>query len=146
MATVNDILEKKGTHVYTIQSNATVREAVLLMNDHKIGALVVLNRENKIAGMFTERDVLKRIVVEQRDPSQTSVNDVMTHEISCCATHTALDEARAAMKNRRIRHLPVVDAEGHILGMISIGDLNAFDTANQEQEIFLLNEYMHGRV
>jgi CBS-domain-containing membrane protein len=70
----------------------------------------------------------------------------MTEEVICCTPQTTLEEAGGAMKNRRIRHLPVVDDEGHLLGLISIGDLNAFHQADQEQTIFLLNEYLYGRV
>jgi CBS-domain-containing membrane protein len=70
----------------------------------------------------------------------------MTAEVACCTPGTSVEEARAAMKNRRIRHLPVVDSQGRLRGLISIGDLNAFESANQEQTIFWLNEYLCGRV
>jgi CBS domain-containing protein len=96
--------------------------------------------------MFTERDVLKRVVGEQRDPVRTTVGEVMSSEVVCCSPDTPLEEAGAAMKNRRIRHLPVVDDEGHLRGMVSIGDLNAFQSASQEQTIFFLPEYLYGRV
>jgi CBS domain-containing protein len=145
MAQVREILERKGRQVWTVGRDATVLQAALLMNEHKIGALVVTDG-GRIAGMFTERDVLRRIVGEQRDPARTAVADVMTTEVACCSLETALDEASGAMKNRRIRHLPVVDGDGGLLGLVSIGDLNAFHQASQEQTIFLLNEYLYGRV
>ena len=145
MATVRELLERKGTHVWTIGLDATVLQAALLMNEHKIGALVVLD-EGQIAGMFSERDVLQRIVAEQRDPVHTTVKEVMTTEVVCCTTETSVDEARGAMKDRRIRHLPVADGDGQLLGLISIGDLNAHLQASQEQTLFLMNEYIYGRV
>ena len=145
MATVSDIMAKKGTRVWTVSPEATVLRAAQLMNEHKIGALVVLH-DDRIVGMFTERDVLRRVVGEERAPASTSVADVMTTEVACCSARTPLEEARAAMKNKRVRHLPVVDEEGRLHGLISIGDVNAFDAANQEQTIFWLQEYMHGRV
>jgi CBS domain-containing protein len=145
MATVRDILEIKGRTIVSIGPEATVLNAAIVMNEHRIGALVVMDGA-KVVGMFTERDVLQRVVTEQRDPARTRVAEVMTPEVVCCTPETRLEEVRGAMKNRRIRHLPVVDGGGHIWGLISIGDLNAYQTASQEQTIFLLEAYLHGRV
>jgi len=145
MATVSDIMAKKGTKVWTIGKDATVLQAAHLMNEHKIGALVVVE-DDRLVGMFTERDVLRRVVGEERPPSTTKVEEVMTKQVACCSRETPLDEARAAMKNRRIRHLPVVDEEGRLRGLLSIGDLNAYQTANHEETIFWMQEYIHGRV
>src|SRR5579875_1476660 len=152
MATVRDILAKKGRQVWSIGGEAKVRGAARFMTEHNIGALLVLDGE-RIAGMFSERDILQRVVAEGRDPARTTVSDVMTVEVACCTPETSLEEARGAMKNRRIRHLPVVDSDERLLGLISIGDLNAFQVAHQEQTIFhqeqtifLLNEYLYGRV
>jgi CBS domain-containing protein len=145
MATVRDILAKKGPQVWSIGGEATVLDAARFMTEHKIGALLVLDGEH-IVGMFSERDILQRVVAEGRGPAQTLVSDVMTDEVACCTPDTSLEEARGAMKNRRIRHLPVVDGDERLLGLISIGDLNAFQVAHQEQTIFLLNEYLYGRV
>ena len=145
MATVRDILTKKGSQVWSLTGETTVLHAAQFMAQHKIGALIVLNGEH-IAGMFSERDILQRVVAEGRDPAHTMVGEVMTVEVACCPPDTTLEEARGAMKNRRIRHLPVVDGDERLLGLISIGDLNAFQVAHQEQTIFLLNEYLYGRV
>jgi len=145
MPTVKDILERKGSQVFTIGKGATVLEAAVLMNEHKVGGLVVIE-DGRVAGMFTERDVLRRVVGEQRDPARTTVAEVMTAEIACSTLETTLEEARGAMKNRRIRHLPVMDGDQRLLGLISIGDLNAYDGFAQEQTIYLLQEYLYGRV
>jgi len=145
MATVSDIISKKGTQVWTVGKEVTVLQAAQLMNEHKIGALVVLEG-GRLAGMFTERDVLRRVVGEERAPATTTVADVMTSEVACCTPQTPLEETRTAMKDMRIRHLPVMDDEGRLQGLLSIGDLNAFDAASQEQTIFWMQEYMYGRV
>src|SRR5436190_22135521 len=104
MATVREILARKGSQTFTVGKGATVLEAALLMNEHKIGALVVIE-DGRVVGMFTERDVLRRVVGEQRDPGQTRVADVMSAEVVCCTLATTIDEARGAMTNRRVRHL-----------------------------------------
>jgi CBS domain-containing protein len=143
--TVKSILAEKGGHVWSVGPGATVLEAALLMNEHKIGALVVMEG-GRLVGVFTERDVLRRVVGERRDPVATRVADVMTTEVLCSGPEMTLEEARGVMKNRRIRHLPVLDGDGRLLGLVSIGDLNARQEHAQEQHIHLLNEYLYGRV
>ena len=144
MTLVREILQKKGSQVWSIGTGATVLQAALLMNEHKIGGLVVID-QGRVAGMFTERDLL-RLVAERRDPAQTAVGEMMTSEVVCCSPLTPLDEAKSAMKNRRVRHLPVLSDDESLLGVISIGDLNAHETADQQQTIFLMSEYLYGRV
>ena len=145
MSTVRQILARKGSHVFTIGKHATVLDGALLMNEHRIGALVVVEDE-QVVGMFTERDVLQRVVADQRDPARTLVAEVMTREVACCTPDTPLDEARGAMKNRRVRHLPLVDGDNRLQGLISIGDLNAHEASDHEHTIYLLQEYLYGRV
>lgn len=145
MPMVRDILARKGSHVWSLGADVTVLQAAQFMTEHHIGAVVIRDGE-RIVGMFSERDILQRVVAEAREPASTLVGDVMTIEVACCTAETSLEEARGAMKNRRIRHLPVVDGHDRLLGLISIGDLNAFQVAEQEQTIFLLNEYLYGRV
>jgi CBS domain-containing protein len=142
--TVKSILANKGSYLWSVGPGATVLEAAMLMNEHKIGALVVLEGGH-LVGVFTERDVLRRVVGEARDPSRTRVAEVMTAEVLFCTPETSLEEAAGVMKNRRIRHLPVCDGD-RLLGMVSIGDLNAQQAHDQEQHIHLLNEYLYGRV
>ncbi len=145
MATVRDILAIKGPHVLSIGPAATVLDAAVLMNEHKVGSLVVMSGGNVI-GIITERDILQRVVVPRLDPGQTLVQDVMTIELVCCQPHTSLEEARGVLKNRRIRHLPVVDEAKQLVGMISIGDLNAHEAHDHEVTIHVLQEYIYGRV
>ncbi len=145
MNTVKNILAAKGGQVWSVGPGATVLEAAMLMNEHKIGALIVMEG-GRLVGIFTERDVLRRVVGEARNAEATRVADVMTGEVLCASPEMTLEEARGVMKNRRIRHLPVLDADGRLLGMVSIGDLNARLEHAHEQHIHLLNEYLYGRV
>jgi CBS domain-containing protein len=108
-----------------------------------VGSLMVLDGD-RVVGIITERDLLQRVLAEQRDAGKTPVEDVMTTEILCCQLHTTIDEARSVMKDRRVRHLPVVDDEG-LHGVISIGDLNAYEAHSQEVTIHVMTEYIHGR-
>src|SRR5436309_2138678 len=126
MATVADVLAHKGNRVYTVSPTATVLEATRRMNRHKIGALVVTSSSvddadscTRVAGMITERDVLMRLVGEQRDAAHTLVEEIMTVDVAFCRMETSLDEVSAMMRERRIRHLPVCDADGgELRGMI----------------------------
>jgi len=145
MATVKDILLVKGPRVLSIGPEATALDAARLMNQHKVGALLVMDGDH-IVGMFTERDILRRIVAEERPACTTRVDEVMTTEVVCCRLHTTIEEARGAMMNRRIRHLPVVDDAQALLGLISIGDLNAYEAHHHEVTIHFLEEYIHGQV
>ena len=146
MPSVQDILSNKSSRkVHTIRPGATVLDAIQRMNEHGIGALVVTEGD-QVVGMFTERDVLRRVVASQRAPGDIFVAEVMTTEVACTGPKEDLDEVRTVMKNRRIRHLPVCDEDGNLLGMVSIGDLNAYDASNQEATIHFLNDYIYGRV
>jgi len=145
MANVRDLLAVKGTHVLSIGVHATVLDAAVLMNEHKIGALVVID-QGRVVGMFTERDVLRRIVAERRDPAAARIGEVMTADVVCGVPETSLEEASTVMKERRIRHLPICGTDGILAGLISIGDLNAFHADSQERTIHHLNEYLYGRV
>ena len=144
MATVSDILAVKGSHVLSIGPKATVLDAAVLMNEHKVGSLVVMSG-GQLIGIISERDILMRVVVPRLDPGQTVVQDVMTIEVVCCQLHTPLEEARGVLKNRRIRHLPVVDDAKQLIGLISIGDLNAHEAHDHEFTIHVLQEYIQGR-
>ncbi len=146
MTTLNEILrEKKGEPLFDIDQEATVLEAVQMMNERSIGALIV-RHEGKMVGIFTERDVLRRVVGKQLDPAVVRVADAMTTRVICCTPTTSMEEARELMKTRRVRHLPILDDAGEPVGIVSIGDLNAHLTTDQEATIHHLHEYLHGRV
>jgi CBS domain-containing protein len=144
MATLKDILAGKDNKVISIVPGATVMEAAVLMNQYRIGFLVVIDGERPV-GVFSERDILRRIVVARLDPGKTLVKEVMSTEMLVCNPTTSVEEARSVMKNRRIRHLPVVDGQERLVGVVSIGDLNAFNANTQEQTLHVLQEYIYGR-
>lgn len=145
MATVNDILKAKpNLSVLTAEKSETILAATQRMNEHSIGSLIVTDG-GRLCGIFTERDVLRRVVVEQRNPAETLVGEVMTTHIAVCSLDTSIDEVRSIMKTHRVRHLPVVNDDGELLGLISIGDLNAYLANDREVTLHFLNEYLHGR-
>ena len=141
MPTAQDILDKKRRDLAIIGEEATVMEAATMMSDWRIGSLVVGRRE-KIVGIFTERDVLNRVVARHLDPLKTIVKDVMTTPVACCQPTTKLAECRSVMTEKRIRHLPVVK-ENRLVGMISSGDILALENAEQQRTIEYLHEYLY---
>ncbi len=145
MATVNDVLKQKGSQVFSIGPKASVLDAALLMNEHRIGGLVVLHNTG-VAGIITERDVLRRVVAQRADPATVAVRDVMTKDVYVCQKHVSIEDARSIFKNQRIRHLPVVDDHGRLEGMVSIGDINGWKLNGQEQTIHYLKEYLYGEM
>ncbi len=141
MPTARDIIAKKPKDVAIIDEEATVMEAAKIMSDRHIGSLVV-GRLEKVVGIFTERDVLNRVVARHRDPLETIIKDVMTTPVACCQPTTKLAECRSVMTEKRIRHLPVVK-ENRLLGMISIGDILAVERGEQQRTIEYLHEYLY---
>ena len=143
MGTIADILEDKGTDVHTISPDATVFEAVSLMVEHNVGALMVLDGD-EIAGIITERDYLRRVAVVGRTSRETSVSEIMTRPVVYAGSDTEIEEAMAIMTDRRFRHLPVVDG-GRLRGIVSIGDLVKYRSKEQAFEIKYLTEYITSR-
>lgn len=143
MSTVRNILVGKGKDVATIAHDKTALDAAKIMHDSHIGSVLVM-RDGKIAGIFTERDLMNRIVAEQRDAGTTRVVDVMTERITCCSPDTTLDTCRSAMTKNRIRHLPVLDDDGKLVGIISSGDILARELKDTEETLRYLHEYISG--
>jgi CBS domain-containing protein len=145
MPTVSDVIASKGmSRVHSISPDATVLDAVEKMNQLKIACLLVMD-EGQIVGIFTERDVLQRVVGQMLRPTDTPVSDVMTRDVVCIEPDTHLDDVSTLMKDRRVRHLPVCD-HGKVVGMVSIGDVNAMHASHQQATLHYLNEYIYGRV
>ena len=145
MPTVSDVLAVKGNQVHSVSPKTTVLDTIRKMNQHKIGAVLVM-QDGQVAGMFTERDVLRRVIGEERNPATATVDQVMTEDVICCKPETDLDEVSTIMKQKKIRHVPICDDDGKLHGMVSIGDVNAYHASNQEAQIHFLNEYIYGRV
>ena len=144
MPSASDLLRLKSGELYTIEPTATVLAATRIMNTRHVGALLVMTAE-RLDGIFTERDVLTRIVAQGRDPSTTLTSAVMTTELFCCEPATDLDEIAEVMRKRRIRHVPVRRRDGHVMGVISIGDVNAFHVSNKQATIDGLCSYINQR-
>src|SRR5579871_5367689 len=123
MTTAFDILSEKGMEVYSISPDASVLEATRRMNRHRIGAMIVME-DDRVAGIFTERDVLQRVIGEMRSPSDVLVGEVMTRDIVCAGPETTMEELSEIMRSRRVRHIPICEEDGKLMGVISIGDIN----------------------
>ena len=150
MATVSHLLAvKNSSHVFSVAPDSTVFEATRLINAERIGALLIIQKctpSHKLVGIFTERDVLRRVVAAKRQPEHTKVSDVMTREIITCTVETQLDDLAELMRGKRIRHLPVLHKNESIAGFISIGDLNAYQAGYCELALQEAENYIHGRV
>ena len=143
MSRIESILAHKGAQVVTAEPTGTAMDAAMLMNEHRIGALVVVEA-GRVVGMFTERDVLRRVVAKRLDPAEVALRDAMTTDVVCCHPDTRIDEARSVFMDCRIRHLPVVDQDGGLLGMVSNGDLNAHELHGSKAQVAALEEYLYG--
>jgi CBS domain-containing protein len=141
--TLGTVLAKKGPSVSFVAPEITVLEAVRKMNQERIGSVLVCV-SNELVGIFTERDVLTRVVDAGRDPSTTKIVDVMTTEVETVRSATGVKEAMALISERRFRHLPVID-DGKLLGVVSSGDLTRWVSRNQEGHIKDLVNYITGK-
>ncbi len=142
METVAAILKEKGPVVHQLPPSATVMQAVEAMCAAKVGSVLVV-REQRPVGIFTERDLMTRVILAHRDPASTSLEDVMSTDVICVEETTSTTAAMALMTERRIRHLPVV-SEGKVVGLVSIGDLVRQQASKQSYEIRMLTNYIMG--
>lgn len=137
------LLDDKGRQVFSIGPGVTVRDAVHEMNRHGVGALLVMSG-NEVVGIFTERDVMRRVLEENRDLDSTRIADVMTRELVVVSPGTKVEEAMAVVTEKRCRHLPVMD-EGTLVGLVSIGDLTRWMSRHQAIHIKDLVNYIVGK-
>lgn len=137
---VADLLQSGGVLIYSSPSS-TVAEAVQRMTQHNIGSMLVMQKGRHLIGIFTERDLLQRVVVKKRDPETTKIADVMTKDVIVVASDTPRDEVLQIMEKHHIRHIPVSDGR-QVLGVISLRDVLRFENAEKEFEISQLREYI----
>jgi CBS domain-containing protein len=135
------VLAHKGSNVETVSPETKVLVAVQRMNERKIGALLVIDRGRPV-GIFTERDVLVRVVSAGLDPGTTPVNEVMTRSPVVIRSDVTVNQAMLVITERRCRHLPVID-DGELRGLISIGDLMSWLVRYQQRTIEDLYDYMN---
>ena len=143
--TIDVLLKEKSYNVYCIHPEDSVYEGAVKMAAANIGALLVMDGPD-ILGIFTERDVLTKVIAKGYDPQQVAIADVMTHIVVCVSLDTTTEEAMSIMTDKRIRHLPVMD-RGELVGLVSIGDVTKWLSTvhlRQTQEIDELIHYIHG--
>lgn len=143
MKTVADILRSKPSQaIFTITPDATVLEAITLMAEKGIGALVVTEAD-KVVGIISERDYARKIILMERSSYDTPVSDIMTHEVMYVDPRKTNQDCMALMTENRMRHLPVLE-NGRLLGLISIGDLVKDIISEQQYIIEQLEQYIRG--
>lgn len=140
--TVARVLTDKGAEVISVAPNATVYEALEVMESHNIGAVIVLAGEN-LVGILSERDYARKVVLLDRMSRKTRVSTIMTSEVVTVEPATTMVDCMGIMTERKIRHLPV-DVEGTIVGVISIGDVVKAIIAQQRSLIDQLEQYITG--
>ena len=144
MTQVAEILVEKGRGLLKIDADASIHEAVEQMVEENVGSLLV-TESGEVTGIVTERDYLRRVVVEGRTDRETPVREIMSSPLIVVTPQTSIDECMALMSDRRIRHLPVVDDRGGVVGIVSIGDVVKFKSKQQSFEIKFLHEYIGAR-
>ncbi len=141
--TIRQLLNKKGNHVWSISPNATVYEALELMAEKNIGAVLVMEGD-KLLGIFSERDYARRCILLNRRSKETAVKELMTADVITIPPSATIDDAMALMSEHHIRHLPVVE-DGKVVGVVSIGDIVKAVIENQAHIISHLEGYITGK-
>jgi CBS domain-containing protein len=143
MGNVSQIIAAKGSSVHSVPPGAIVYDSIETMVGRNVGSVLV-QEGDRIVGIFTERDYLRRVLLEDRDPKKTRVAEVMTPRIIAVDPQRSIEECMAIMTQQRIRHLPVMDGN-RLAGIISIGDVVKHLSKEREVEIRYLTEYITGR-
>jgi CBS domain-containing protein len=138
--TVKDILRAKGSVVWSVKPDESVFEALKLMAEKDVGGLVVMNGDH-LAGIITERDYARKVIIEGRSSKETPVTDVMTKKVLCVTPERTVDECLALMTEKRLRHLPVLE-DKNVIGIVSIGDLVKAIIEEQRLLIDQLQQYI----
>ncbi len=142
MKLIKHLLDRKGRQIVSIKPDASVLDAIRLMAEKNIGAVLVMNG-GKLLGILSERDYARKVVVKGRASDTTAVADIMTANVVTTTSSEAVDTCMALMTDRRIRHLPVMD-NNVVVGVISIGDLVQAIIADQQEAIEQLEHYISG--
>ncbi len=141
MATVAQLLGQKPRGIFSVAPDAPVLEAIRLMAEHGVGALLVMQGD-KLAGIVSERDYARKVILKGRSSNDTPVKQIMTAEVITVEPGESTQQCMQLMTDRRVRHLPVVEGS-RVLGMLSIGDLVRAALAEQAQTIEQLENYIH---
>jgi CBS domain-containing protein len=141
MKTVRELLDGKATRLLSISPDASVFEALQLMAEKDVGALIVLEGE-RLAGIFSERDYARKVVLVGKFSKETAVREIMTPKVLCVRPDQTVDQCMGLMTEHRIRHLPVLDGT-KVIGVISIGDVVKELLSEQQVIISQLESYIH---
>ena len=144
MGTVRDILRVKGHVVYSIQPNDTVFDALSVLVNKNVGALVVLSENDKVVGIFSERDYARRVILKGRASKETLISEIMTENPFTVTEDDSIQDCMVKMTDKHIRHLPVTDDQQRLVGMISIGDVVKYVIDEQQFIIDNLEGYIKG--
>ncbi|HSA96991.1 MAG TPA: CBS domain-containing protein [Acidobacteriota bacterium] len=144
MITVKDMLDQKGHKAWTIDPEATVYEALELMAKKGIGALIIVDKDGEVAGILSERDYARKVILMGRVSHETPVKDIMTKEVYGVHYDTTAEECMALMTDKHFRHLPVCK-DGRLAGVISIGDVVKAIITDQKVTITSLENYIMGK-
>lgn len=140
MGNVNNILQKKGNAVYSVSPDSSVYDALEMLEDRNLGALVVVEN-GKLIGVFTERDYARKVILKGRSSKETYIRDIMTERPVSVNLNTTIEQCMQLMTDKFIRHLPVMD-NGQLVGIISIGDLVKYIIDEKDYIIENLRQYI----
>jgi len=144
MGTVRDILRVKGHAVYSVQPNDSVFDALSVLVDKNVGALVVIGENDKVLGIFSERDYARRVILKGRASRETLISEIMTERPYTVTEEDSIQDCMVKMTDKHIRHLPVTDDQERLVGMISIGDVVKYVIDEQQFIIDNLEGYIKG--
>lgn len=138
---VNIMLADKGRNIYSVQDDVKLREAIALLNAKNIGAVLVTDKDGKLAGILSERDIVRRSLMQETGFRDEPVTKSMTSKVLTVPSSASLDDVMAVMTNSKIRHVPVLDGD-RIQGVISIGDVVKRKIAIAESEAAMMRDYI----
>ncbi|UCD38073.1 MAG: CBS domain-containing protein [Fidelibacterota bacterium] len=142
MHTIRQLLETKGYDIWSISSQATAYEALQIMSEKDVGALLVID-EGKLVGIFSERDYARKVILKGRSSRDVSVGELMTHEVFYIGPENTIQDCMALMTDKRIRHVPVMENE-RLIGIVTMGDVVYRIISGQEHTIEQLEKYIAG--
>lgn len=138
---VKDILSQKGPDIYSVPNSARLREAIALLNDKNIGVVLIMDKDGKLDGILSERDIIRRSLLQETGFRDEVVSKSMTKNVLSVDPAASVDDVMEVMTNSRIRHVPVLDGD-EILGLISIGDVVKRKIAQAENEAAAMRDYI----
>ena len=142
MTYVRQLLKTKGNEIWSIAPQATVYEALQIMSEKDVGALLVVEKEN-LVGIFSERDYARKVILKERSSKDTTVGELMTREVLYIEPQSTVEDCMALMTAKRVRHLPVLENE-RLIGIVTIGDVVKQIISDQEFTIQQLERYIKG--